>query len=115
MWQLRAASETPDAARRTSLRRRINMLHLKALCVCLALAAGVASAQERRSMSPRGTAATQVGGKWTPETPSEDPRYVGGKWIEFDYGRPIKRGREPLFGSGAAYGKKLLEPAPVWR
>jgi len=91
------------------------VLRLKALCLCLALAAGVASAQEQRTMSPRGTAATQVGGKWTPEKQGEDPRYMGGKWIEFDYGRPIKRGRAPLFGSGADYGKKLLEPAPVWR
>src|SRR5204863_8272005 len=64
--------ETPDAARRISLPRRINVLRLNTLCLCLALAAGVASAQERRSMSPRGTAATQVGGKWTPETQGED-------------------------------------------
>jgi hypothetical protein len=91
------------------------MLRLEALCLTLALAAGVASAQERRPMSPRGSAAAQVGGAWTPETQTEDARYTGGKWIEVDYGRPIKRGREALFGSGPDYGKKLIEPAPVWR
>ena len=38
-----------------------------------------------------------------------------GKWIEVTYGRPIKRGRADLFGSGADYGKGLNATAPVWR
>jgi len=87
----------------------------KSLCLVLVLAAGVAAAQERRPASPRGTAATQVGGKWVTPKQGAEPRYTGGKWIEVDYGRPIKRSREPLFGSGADYGKKFLDGAPLWR
>ena len=90
------------------------MFRTKALCLSLILVSGVALSQERRPASPRGTAATQVGGKWTAEANGE-PRYGGGKWIEVDYGRPIKRGRDPLFGTGAEYGKKFLDGAPVWR
>jgi hypothetical protein len=68
----------------------------------------------RRSASPPGTAATQVGGKWTnPE--SEERRYGGGKWIEITYSRPILRGRTDIFGKGADYGKTVLAGAPVWR
>jgi hypothetical protein len=79
------------------------------------VAGGAALAQQpRKPASPRGTAATQVGGKWSAEAGGE-ARYSGGKWIEVDYGRPIKRGRDPLFGSGAEYGKKFLDGAPVWR
>jgi len=37
------------------------------------------------------------------------------KWIEITYGRPIKRGRQNLFGAGADYGKKLSDGSPVWR
>jgi hypothetical protein len=90
------------------------VLKTKSLLILLLLAS-VASAQERKPASPRGTAATQVGGKW--ETPKQggEARYTGGKWIEIDYGRPIKRAREALFGSGADYGKKLNDDAPLWR
>jgi Protein of unknown function (DUF2911) len=85
------------------------------LAFTLLAGAGDALAQERRPMSPRGTAATQVGGKWAAEKEGAEPRYTGGKWIEFDYGRPIKRGRESLFGSGAEYGKKISDGILVWR
>jgi hypothetical protein len=85
------------------------------LLVALALSAGSAFAQEKRALSPRGTASTQVGGKWAVEKAGEEPRYSGGKWIDIDYGRPIKRGRTALFGSGASYGAKLNAGAPVWR
>ena len=47
--------------------------------------------------------------------------YVGGKWIEVTYGRPLQRQRD-LFGSGPNYGKAVNDvgtatfPAPpVWR
>lgn len=65
-------------------------------------------AQSRRVASPAGASATEVGGK-------HDQRqgYVGGKWIEVQYGRPIKRGRN-LFGP-ADYGEALQDGAPVWR
>ena len=81
----------------------------------IGLLAAVASAQQQnRPLSPAGSSATQVGGKWVQEKPDQPARYTGGKWIEVTYGRPIKRQRD-LFGSGAEYGKKLLDGAPVWR
>ena len=85
------------------------------LLVALAFSAGSAFAQEKRGLSPRGTASTQVAGKWSVEKAGEEPRYSGGKWIDIDYGRPIKRGRANVFGSGAEYGKKITDGAPVWR
>jgi hypothetical protein len=63
--------------------------------------------------SPPGTAAVEVGGKYV-NTP-DGPVYQGGKWIEVSYGRPIKRLRQNLFGTGADYGKALYAGAPVWR
>jgi hypothetical protein len=81
-------------------------------CLCSVTAA---LAQERKPASPRGTAATQVGGKWSAEKEGAEPRYTGGKWIEVDYGRPIRRSRESLFGKGGDYGKKMLDGAPLWR
>jgi hypothetical protein len=43
------------------------------------------------------------------------PGYVGGKWIEISYGRPILRQRAAIFGEGATYGEALRSGAPVWR
>lgn len=65
-------------------------------------------AQTERVASPAGSSATQVGGRY-------DPRagYVGGKWIEIRYGRPIKRGRD-LFGP-PDFAEALADGAPVWR
>ena len=65
--------------------------------------------------SPPGQAATQVGGKWVEPKPGAEPRYTDGKWIVIDYGRPILRGRQNIFGAGADYGKKVNADAPVWR
>ena len=73
----------------------------------LLLVAGTALAQ--RPASPRGEAAIQVGGEY------EERRYVGGKWISVDYGRPILRGRTGIFGEGADYGKAANAGAPLWR
>ena len=80
----------------------------------------VVIAQDAKPMSPQGTAATQVGGKWVKPTGRGAPtlggeRYEGGKWIEITYGRPIKRGREVFGGTGANYGKVANPDAPVWR
>jgi len=73
----------------------------------------LALAQGQKLPSPPGTAAVEVGGKYV-NTP-DGPVYQGGKWIEVSYGRPIKRGRQTLFGTGADYGKTLYAGAPVWR
>jgi hypothetical protein len=75
------------------------------LCMSTALFA------QRRITSPDGHAATEILGHYEG---AEDPVYVGGKWIEISYGRPIKRGRD-LWGSGPTYGKFLNHGAPVWR
>jgi hypothetical protein len=83
-----------------------------AIGLAAVVAAAVANAQDSRPSSPRGTAATQVGGQWVKGERGQ--RYQDGKWIELTYGRPIRRGRE-LWGSGADYGKTLLAGAPVWR
>jgi Protein of unknown function (DUF2911) len=70
-------------------------------------------AQGGRPASPAGTAATEIGGKY--DTSGAEPVYKGGKWIEITYGRPIKRGRDVLGGTGANYGKVANPDAPVWR
>jgi hypothetical protein len=72
------------------------------------VAAGALSAQTRRIASPAGASATEVGGRY-----DEREGYVGGKWLEVRYGRPIKRGRD-LFGS-ADHADVLNDGAPVWR
>ena len=84
--------------------------------VAAMLMASLAAAQQTQMpASPRGTAATQVGGKWVEEKPGAAPRYREGKWIVVDYGRPILRGRTDIFGTGADYGKTVNAGAPVWR
>jgi len=80
-----------------------------------AVIARQAAAPAPMPASPRGTAATQVGGKWVVEKEGAAPRYREGKWIVVDYGRPILRGRTDIFGSGADYGKKVNDDGPVWR
>ncbi len=77
-----------------------------ALVVCVA--AGGALAQEQRIASPAGRSATQVGGTY-----DERAGYVGGRWIEITYGRPIRRGRD-LFGPDD-YREFLNDGAPLWR
>jgi hypothetical protein len=69
-----------------------------ALVLCC-VSAGVLAAQDERPASPPGTASTQI----------------GEGWIDITYGRPILRGRQGIFGTGAEYGKKLNANAPVWR
>jgi hypothetical protein len=76
-------------------------------------------AQDNRPMSPTGTAAAQVLGKWVKPAGRGaftlgGENYEGGKWIEITYGRPLQRGRD-LWGSGANYGKSSLVGAPIWR
>lgn len=105
------------------------MNKLGAVLALVTVFAGVSPvwAQEggKRSMSPNGSAATQVLGKWVkgdrPSFALGRDVYQGGKWIDITYGRPIARGRD-LFGSGENYGKAANDvgapgfpPPPVWR
>jgi hypothetical protein len=85
-----------------------------AVVAIVALVAGsLAQAPVRKPASPPGTAATQIGGKYVDVQGRQ--RYQDGKWIEVTYGRPIKRGRQNLFGAGADYGKAVSDGSPVWR
>jgi hypothetical protein len=69
----------------------------------------VPNAQDRLP-SPRGEASTQVGGAY-----DTSGSFEGGSWIVVDYGRPILRGRQDMFGSGDTYGDGFLLGAPIWR
>lgn len=85
------------------------------LTLTATLVSSTALAQPQKPRSPRGTAETQVGGKAVEQKGPGGLKYEGGKWIEIDYGRPIKRQRENLFGKGADYGKDVNAGGPVWR
>lgn len=83
--------------------------------------AGVVLAAQAQSVpeiklppSPQGQASVQVAGRWE-KTQSGGQRYVDGKWIVVDYGRPLLRGRTGIFGSGADYGKRVNPDAAIWR
>jgi hypothetical protein len=93
------------------MRRKVTALGI-VLLLAGVLAAG---AQERKPMSPPGTAETQVGGTWSAPDKDGERRYTGGKWISVTYSRPVLRGRTNVFGSGADYGKAVNAGAPVWR
>ena len=87
------------------------------------LLAGVtlATAQDRKPLSPAGTSATMVGGSWSAPDKDGERRYTGGKWIEVSYSRPMLRGRSDVFGKGADYGKTVADGvkdsdgALIWR
>jgi hypothetical protein len=87
------------------------------LIVAFVVAVGSVAAQQAPPLpaSPRGTAATQVGGRWVDQAAGTAPVYREGKWIVVDYGRPILRGRTNIFGKGADYGKVVSAGEPVWR
>ena len=89
--------------------KRVTMLiGLVSLTILLA---GTMTTAQFRAPSPDGLASTETGGRYAG---GREPYYVGGKWIEVSYGRPIKRGRE-VWGSDAVYGMWLNRGAPVWR
>ena len=88
--------------------------HGAGVVAIVATATTLTIAPQDKPMSPRGQAATQVGGTWG-MTSGQSPVYQDGTWIELDYGRPIRRGRDGLFGSGGDYGTALLRGAPIWR
>src|SRR4029077_17498534 len=105
------------------------MSHRDIVAVTALIACGaVVAAQQQapaRPLSPPGSTQAQVLGRWVkgdrPSFAVGQERYVDGKWLEIMYGRPSLRGRD-VFGSGANYGKALLDlplgdwgPPPVWR
>jgi len=81
--------------------------------IAILVAGNLAQTPVRKQASPAGTAATQIGGKYVEVQGGQ--RYQDGKWIEVTYSRPIKRGRQNLFGAGADYGKAVSDDSPVWR
>jgi hypothetical protein len=104
------------------MRRNLLMVFIAAIAGGSAL---VAQQQAARPMSPDSSAQAQVLGEWRqgdrPAYTLGRGTYVGGKWIEILYGRPLRRGRD-LYGSGADYGKAVndvgtpqLPAPPVWR
>jgi hypothetical protein len=91
--------------------RKVSILGVSFLLAGVALS----RAQDRKPLSPSGTAATMVGGTWSAPDKDGERQYSGGKWIEISYSRPILRGRTGIFGKGADYGKAVNGGAPVWR
>ena len=91
-----------------------SVLSVAALCAAVtAVPSGQAIPEVKLVPSPPGQAAMQLGGRW--EKTAEGPRYVDGKWVVVDYGRPLLRGRTPIFGVGADYGKMVTGDAAIWR
>jgi hypothetical protein len=85
----------------------------------MALALTLPVIAQEKPLSPNGSAAVHVLGKYVKPAGRGAPAlggetYEGGKWIEITYGRPLKRGRD-LWGSGATYGQAALVGAPIWR
>ncbi len=79
-------------------------------CAAFLFVLPISTEGQARLPSPRGEATTQIGGSY-----DANGAYQGGFWIVVDYGRPILRGRENMFGSGATYGDGFLLGAPNWR
>ncbi len=91
-----------------------NVLAAAVLCAAMgSVALAQAIPEVKLPPSPAGLAAMQLGGHW--EKTAEAPRYVGGKWVVINYGRPLLRGRKDIFGAGADYGKTVNPDAAIWR
>src|SRR5688572_1084838 len=96
-------------------------MNVRCVAVMIALAAVTSSLLSAQAVpdvklppSPAGQAAMQLGGRWE-KTAEGGQRYVDGKWVVIDYGRPLLRGRTPIFGTGADYGKMVTGDAAIWR
>jgi hypothetical protein len=87
------------------------------MLMTVAIVAGAAALAQTpaptRSPSPDGVASMQAGVWKADDAPSA--RVANGKWIDILYGRPLRRGRTALFGSGTNYGAALKGGAAVWR
>ena len=84
-----------------------------AAAVTISAVQSILQAQGRRPASPPGSSAVEVGGHYDPR--AAEPTYLGGKWIEITYGRPILRGRDVFGKPGPDYGKVANPDQPVWR
>ena len=91
-----------------------SVLSIAALCAMTAVLSAQAVPEVKLVPSPPGQAAMQLGGRWE-KTAEGGQRYVDGKWVVIDYGRPLLRGRTPIFGTGADYGKMVTGDAAIWR
>ena len=92
-----------------------SVLSMVALCVAVtAMLSAQAVPDVKLVPSPPGQAAAQLGGRWE-KTAEGGQRYVDGKWVVVDFGRPLLRGRTPIFGAGADYGKMVTGDAAIWR
>ncbi|MFN7978167.1 MAG: DUF2911 domain-containing protein [Vicinamibacterales bacterium] len=97
------------------MRRRLGgMVAVALVATALVTVRAQAVPEVKLPPSPQGQASVQVGGRWE-KTDSGGQRYVDGKWIVVDYGRPLLRGRAGIFGSGADYGKTISDGVSVWR
>jgi hypothetical protein len=87
------------------------------MLMTVAIVAGAAALAQTpaptRSPSPDGVASMQAGVWKADDAPGA--RVANGKWIDILYGRPLRRGRTTLFGSGTTYGAALKGGAAVWR
>lgn len=63
--------------------------------------------------SPGGQSAIQLGA--ASANSDQGQRYSDGKWVVIDYSRPLLRGRKNIFGSGADYGKLVMDDTTIWR
>ncbi len=89
--------------------RAVKIFGVVAVVVAAGMMASLVEAQNRPA-STRGHTATQLGGSYNTEG-----RYEGGSWIDIHYGRPILRGRDGIFGSGAEFGEGIYAGADLWR
>lgn len=96
-------------------------MHIRLVVTMTALAAAMTALLAAQAVpevklvaSPPGQAAAQLGGRWE-KTAEGGQRYVDGKWVVVEYGRPLLRGRTPIFGTGADYGKFVTGDAAIWR
>lgn len=93
---------------------RVGVFLVAVLTLALATAAGAQGVPDvELPTSPRGLAAIQVAGEWVEA--GNGQQYRNGRWITVDYGRPILRGRQNIFGSGASYGEAVGDGSAVWR
>ena len=95
------------------LSQRLTLICVVVLGTVATAAVFAQTATTGRSPSPDGTASIHVTAWKADDAPGA--RIANGKWIDVLYGRPIKRGRADVFGTGATYGTALKGGAAVWR